>query len=145
MSSRCPACDGGDFQPAFTGSDRLYRTSSRQFQVVQCNRCGLMQLASPPPPAELGAYYPKNYWFTREETVAGKLGEIYRRLVLRDHVRFVQRALKESARPGPVLDVGCGGGLFLRLLRDRGYRVVGLDASTEAARVAWTSNQVPAI
>jgi SAM-dependent methyltransferase len=144
MSSQCPACDSAEFRLLFTASDRLYHTTSERFQVVECKQCRLMQLAPQPTPAELEQYYPKNYWFTPEGSAASRLEEIYRRFVLRDHVRFVERALRESGQTGPVLDVGCGGGLFLRLLRDRGFRVMGLDFSIDAARVAWTSNGVPA-
>src|SRR5262249_18434806 len=46
---------------------------------------------------------------------------------------------------GPLLDVGCGGGLFLRMLRQRGFRGIGLDFSLEAARVAWSQNGAPAV
>jgi SAM-dependent methyltransferase len=46
-----------------------------------------------------------------------------------------------------VLDVGCGGGLFLSMLRQRGvarnHRLGGLDFSVDAARVAWTHAGVP--
>jgi SAM-dependent methyltransferase len=65
--------------------------------------------------------------------------------VLRDHVRFVVRALAESGARGPVLDVGCGGGLFLRMLRDHGYFGIGLDSSAGAASVAWKQNGVPVL
>jgi len=57
----------------------------------------------------------------------------------------VRRALEESGESGPVLDVGCGGGLFLRILAERGIPVVGLDFSLDAAAVAWSSNRVPAV
>ena len=144
MSSRCPACEGAEFDLLFTASDRLYGSTNEQFRVVECKHCRLMQLAPQPTPTELEKYYPKNYWFTPEDSAAGRLEEIYRRFVLRDHIHFVERALKESGESGPVLDVGCGGGLFLRLLRDRGVRGMGLDSSVDAAHVAWTSNQVPA-
>ncbi len=143
-SSQCPACSGGEFQVLFTASDRLYHTTTERFQVVECKSCRLMQLAPQPTPNELAAYYPKNYWFTPEASAVSHLEEIYRRFVLRDHVRFVARALKESEETGPVLDVGCGGGLFLRLMQDRGVHVMGLDFSIDAANVAWTSNGVPA-
>ncbi len=80
-------------------------------------QCRLMQLALHLlTPAELERYYPGNYWFEPESSAASRLEEIYRRFVLRDHVRFVERALKECGESGPVLDVGCGGGLFLGLL-----------------------------
>ena len=64
--------------------------------------------------------------------------------MLTDHVRFVERALRECGENGPALDVGCGGGLFLRMLRERGFRAVGLDYSPDAARVAWSVNGAPA-
>ena len=70
----------------------------------------------------------------------------YRRFVLRDHLRFVERALDESEETGLVLDVGCGGGLFLQMLRERrNVRVAGLDFSLDAANVAWRRAGVPAI
>jgi SAM-dependent methyltransferase len=44
-----------------------------------------------------------------------------------------------------VLDVGCGGGLLLRLLKERGHRVVGFDFSESAASAAWRGQGVPAV
>jgi SAM-dependent methyltransferase len=44
-----------------------------------------------------------------------------------------------------VLDVGCGGGLFLRMMAERGYPVVGLDFALGAADSAWRVNAVPAV
>jgi SAM-dependent methyltransferase len=141
----CAACSCAETHVLFTASDRLYHTTSRQFQVVECAACGLVRLDPPPAADELGAYYPSNYWFAPDKSAAGSLEEAWRRLVLRDHVRFVSRALADSGARGPVLDVGCGGGLFLHLLRERGYHGIGLDSSADAARVAWTRNGVPAI
>ena len=60
-------------------------------------------------------------------------------------VRFVSRALAECGETGPVLDVGCGGGLFPRLLRERGFAAMGLDSSVEAAALAWHTNGVPVL
>ena len=102
-----------------------------------------MRLSPQPRPEELGAYYPHDYWYAPERNTASSLEEIYRRFVLLDHVRFVTRALKQSQEEGPVLDVGCGGGLFLRLLQERGHTVMGLDYSLDAASVAWARNRVP--
>ncbi len=66
--------------------------------------------------------------------------------MLGDHLRFVERALKESEEEGLVLDVGCGGGLFLQMLRERRkVRVAGLDFSLDAANVAWRRAKVPVI
>ena len=112
---------------------------------MECGNCGLIRLDPRPQPAELSTYYPRNYWFSPDAGAASRLEETYRRLVLRDHVNFVTRALIDSGEKGPIVDIGCGGGLFLRMLRERGYRGVGLDNSIDAARVAWKQNGVPVI
>ncbi len=141
----CTACGSRESRVRFATTDRLYRTTEKTFQIVECLGCGLLRLSPQPLPLELAAYYPRNYWFDPEESAASRMEERYRRLVLRDHVRFVARALRESGESGPVLDVGCGGGLFLGMLRESGYRVIGLDLSVQAAGLAWTRHRVPAI
>jgi len=41
--------------------------------------------------------------------------------------------------------VGCGGGLFLRMLHERGQPGMGIDNSQDAARTAWKQNQVTVV
>jgi SAM-dependent methyltransferase len=143
--SSCLVCGSAGFTPVFQGSDRLYHTTAKQFAVVRCGECGLLRLDPQPPPGELGQYYPDNYWFAPDQSAASRMEEAYRRLVLRDHVQFVSQALRSSTARGPLLDIGCGGGLFLGMMRERGFRVVGLDNSREAAGIAWRRQQVPAL
>jgi SAM-dependent methyltransferase len=146
--SDCLLCESQTAVPVFHASDRLYHTTNRQFTVVRCAGCGLMRLDPQPSPEELQAYYPPAYWFAPGGALAGRWEETYRRLVLGDHVRFVEQALGHTAMPKPatlLLDVGCGGGLFLRLVRERGFRGIGLDFSREAARTAWRQQGAPAL
>ena len=145
LGAGCTACGGQESRVLFPVTDRLYGTTRETFHIVECVACGLLRLSPQPSPDEFGAYYPKRYWFDPAENAASRMEERYRRLVLRDHVHFVERALRESGESGPVLDVGCGGGLFLGMLREQGYRVLGLDVSREAAGLAWRRHHVPAI
>jgi len=142
--SACVLCGSERFALLFQASDTLYGTTERRFAVVRCGECGLLRLDPQPSPQELRLYYPQDYWFAPDQGAASRLEEAYRRLVLRDHVRFVTQALA-GAPPGPLLDVGCGGGLFLGMMRRRGFRVVGLDFSSQAAAIAWRRQQVPAV
>ena len=143
--SACRVCGCEQWAQLFTARDRLYHTTAQEFAVVRCQECGLARLDPQPAGEELRRYYPENYWFAPDESAASRLEETYRRLVLRDHVRFVAHALGGGRARGPLLDVGCGGGLFLGMMRERGYRVVGLDVSREAAAVAWKRQQAPAV
>jgi SAM-dependent methyltransferase len=143
--SACLICGSARSATVLTASDRLYATTSRRFQVIECGECGLLRLDPQPPPQELARYYPDNYWFAPDRSAAGRFEEIYRRLVLRDHVRFAARAIRGSGARGPLLDAGCGGGLFLGMMRERGFRVIGLDSSREAAAIAWLRQRAPSV
>jgi SAM-dependent methyltransferase len=130
----------------FSGSDRLYRTTDKVFLIVECGNCRLIRLYPQPSPIELRDYYPPGYWFVPQSSAADTLEQAYRKFVLRDHLRFVERALRESEETGLVLDVGCGGGLFLQMLAERrDVKTVGLDFSLDAANVAWRRAGVPAV
>jgi SAM-dependent methyltransferase len=143
--SACLLCGSDRLSPLFKGSDRLFGTTAREFAVVRCGQCGLVRLDPRPGPDELRKYYPAGYWFAPDATAAGRLEEAYRRIVLRDHVRFTEEALAHSRARGPLVDIGAGGGLFLGMMRERGFRVVAFDFSQEAAAIAWRRQQAPAV
>lgn len=143
--SACLLCGSENATALFPATDRLHRTTPRSFTILKCGQCGLMRLDPQPDPAESRLYHPENYWFAPDPSTAGNLEETYRRLVLRDHARFVERALGDPGARGPLLDVGCGGGLLLGMMRERGFRVVGLDNSAAAAAIAWSRQRVPAV
>jgi len=162
----CPACSGSEIRVLFSATDRLYGTTDKIFRIVECGDCRLIRLDPQPTPTELRDYYPPGYWFIPESSAADRLEQRYRRFVLRDHLHFVERALRESQAQraqrmrsgstrgapqaledqGLVLDVGCGGGLFLQMLSERrNVRVAGLDFSLDAASMAWRRAGVPAV
>jgi 2-polyprenyl-3-methyl-5-hydroxy-6-metoxy-1,4-benzoquinol methylase len=140
----CPACGSMEFHTLFSATDRLYETTEKEFEIIECKRCRLIRLFPQPSPSELTHYYPEDYWYA-PAAESDRLEEMYRRFVLRDHLNFVTRAIEKSGETGVVLDVGCGGGLFLKMLMERGLRVVGLDFSLDAAALAWQVNRAPAV
>lgn len=142
---RCPACEAASVRTLCHGTDRLFATTEKTFLVVECTQCGLIRLYPRPRPEEIHRYYPENYWYDPKQDAADQLAETWRRLVLRDHLRFVRGALERAPAHLPLLDVGCGGGLFLRELSLPQNRIVGLDFSLAAASVAWGSKGVPAV
>jgi len=82
------------------GSDKLYATTNESFLVVECAGCKLVRLFPRPTPEQLRSYYPDNYWFDGGADTADRLADAWRRLVLRDHVRFVLRALEAAGGEG---------------------------------------------
>lgn len=136
---RCPEC-GGAGRRRFAVHDRLFRTTSRGFEIAACTACGLQFLWPQPSPEELPGFYPAGYWVgpSDRRPAAGRLGgwlERYRRAVLVDHVRFVRELVERQRATGEwrgLLDVGCGDGSFLEALGAR--PALGLDWSVAAVR-----------
>lgn len=132
----CPLCGAADPRPRFRCSDRLFRTTDKPFNVVECGACGVLYLSPRPSREELTRYYPTGYWWSggQEGGVARRLEGLYRRTVLRDHVAFVTRVLARP--PARLLDVGCGSGDLLASMRERGYLCTGMDNSFAALAAA---------
>jgi len=141
----CPGCGDPGVRTLFRARDRLFRTTDKHFLVVECKNCRLIRLEPRPSLQELARYYPDEYWYAPQADAASQLEEAYRRFVLRDHVNFVMRAVQESGEKGLLVDVGCGGGLLLRMLRARGLPVLGLETSLPAATSAWKRNGVAVV
>jgi ubiquinone/menaquinone biosynthesis C-methylase UbiE len=135
----CCVCDSGDATVAGIGEDFEYRTSNDVFAAMQCNRCGLVYLNPRPDVSEFDRIYPPTYHaFDFSEEKFGFVHKVRSRLEANRLLTFC-KGLDDDTK---ILDVGCGDGFHLRLLRDFGnknWTLEGLDASEKAAEVARNS------
>lgn len=134
---RCPLCGGAGVAEA-SGIDFEYATTDVTFAFKRCEPCDLLFLDPRPRPDALHVIYPPDYYsFTGEDEPRGLVGffrNLWERRKVRDYTRWLA--------PGPrrILDVGCGTGRLLSLLRDVGeptwaYCGIELDErAVEAAR-----------
>jgi 2-polyprenyl-3-methyl-5-hydroxy-6-metoxy-1,4-benzoquinol methylase len=141
-SMSCPVCLNPVTAHALTGSDLLFESTSKTFTLDSCPSCRCLFMNPMPGTEEIAGFYPTQYWWNSARPGALKtLESIYRKLALRDHVSFIMRAA--GNRTGlDILDVGCGSGTLLGLLKQRGFRPTGVDFSAEAVQVAETENGV---
>lgn len=138
----CCICGAEDCVPIGIGEDFEYRTSPDTFIAMRCRQCGLVYLDPRPTPTELPRIYPPNYHAF--DFSAERFGFVYRVRRALEGRRALQwcRGLPEDAR---ILDVGCGDGFHLRLLRDfgrPGWVIEGVDASVRAVDAARHANLV---
>ncbi len=141
----CPVCLNAATAPALRGTDLLFETTSKTFTLDSCSVCRCLFLNPMPGEEEIAGFYPNQYWWSGARSgLLKKLEAVYRRRALRGHVSFISKAA--ANRTGlDLLDVGCGSASLLGLMKQRGFRVMGVDFSSEAAAVAKTENGVHVI
>jgi len=125
----CPACSSPDLRVLFDAHDRLHRTTTDRYRIVECAQCRLIRLdPSPKTPPILD--HPSR-WPTGD-SAADRFERAYRRFLFTDHTGFILRALDAAGEGGPVLDLSPEGGLLRATLVKHGLPVIGLDHSEEA-------------
>lgn len=132
----CPACAGRRVRPAPELGPRL--RLRRADTLVRCRRCRLAWLVDPGPQEEYEGDYLEPY--RRAGSMQGDVDALPEHLERRlDRMRTFN-----GGRPGRLLEVGCGFGLFLAAARDAGWDVRAVDVSrgrprTSPTGTGWTS------
>ncbi len=130
---RCALCDTDNAQHLVT---------KNALNVVQCRQCGLVYV-NPRPPFDVltDLYADDNYCEGQVHAAADakRLRQSAQRLQLIE--RYYFHARRERGR---LLDVGCSTGVFLRVARDAGWNVSGIDVSRGAIEYARQAHQLDA-
>ena len=124
----CNLCNISEAEVLFEGVDRLHGFEG-EFRYVKCPKCGLIYMCPQIIFEELGVYYPQDYQphNAKGNTNSKKSAKL----------PFREDILKVISADSKVLDVGCGNGEFLALLRDRtNCKAYGLDLSENAVKTA---------
>lgn len=145
-------------EPLYEGlHDRFFGVPG-DWNFSRCVRCGLVWLNPMPVPADIGKAY--EHYFTHHEagsttpsrtrpplreryltaadTLAGQVVDFCTEIspaIYRDHIQRRQMYF-EDIRPGRLLEVGCGDGRYLSILRGLGWNAEGQEVDPEAVKSA---------
>lgn len=108
--------------------------TGENFAVRRCRNCGLA--FTMPMPADLDRYYPQSY-----RQYSGLAMSVLHSL----YVRRVHRWLSAFSRPGSALEVGCGNGWMLGVIKARGWKATGTERDAETATQAAAASGVPVV
>lgn len=121
----CPVCEYPDAVIQYELGDRFFRTTPDRFVLFLCESCGLT-FQDARIQARLSEFYPDAYW-SKPTGGWSRLETGYRDWILRhDHLEFLQKVVP-NPKNCSLLDIGCGGGLFVKLVRSLGCQALGLD------------------
>ena len=123
--SKCPACQAEETEVVWPAP------RPQPFHLERCRRCQLVFTVPRLNPDEMLAYYDDRYYGKNNV----RFGPVFERLVGWCRRRRADKICQFVPR-GRVLDVGCGRGHILANLRDRGWKVQGVELNEPAVRHA---------
>lgn len=126
----CNLC-GSDQKTPICATDRRWK----KLATVACTDCGLMRTDPMPTDAELELYYRNDYRLDYQ--LAGDRPPKFH--IVRSNREACSRAARLAGvlKPGArVLDLGCGTGEFLKVAREKGCEVVGIEPGESYAKFA---------
>jgi SAM-dependent methyltransferase len=103
------------------------------FDIIHCLSCGFRHVLPLPEPAELEEAYREAYYADEKPTFLTHAGEdqAWAELAQADRLEIFEKILGPRRRR--LLDIGCGPGFFLKTAKARGWRVLGVEPSRQAA------------
>lgn len=137
VSVRCCVCDGDEATLVGTGYDYEYRTCDNLFEAYQCDECGSVYLNPRPDVSEFERIYPSEY---HSLEFTGEAFSFVHRVRSRLEAKRLLEYCKGAPQGARILDVGCGDGFHLELLRrygDDSWVLEGVDVDRRAVEAAW--------
>jgi 2-polyprenyl-3-methyl-5-hydroxy-6-metoxy-1,4-benzoquinol methylase len=125
----CNLCGSDEYKLLFKGRDRMISVDA-EYNVVECQKCGLIFLNPQPEEEELSPHYSSEY----EPYIQNFFLKFITNIIAKIDARIFKRYLLSNAK---VLEIGCSSGEYLSALRDEtGWEVTGIDISDYALSFA---------
>lgn len=137
---KCNICGKDDSKHLFTVEDKQ-SGSFKKFSIVKCKNCSLVYISPRPKKHEIGRFYLEKY-FSPTAYSGTELEQMLWYFLLKLFSRSSRIAflyiisLLKNKSSSKVLDVGCGYGELLKLLKEDGWKSYGVDTSSTAAKKA---------
>ena len=106
---------------------------SNRLSFQRCSKCGHLYLNPRPAPADLGVIYPSTYYAFSENQSGNPIVGYFRKFWEARKVASFRKTIGSGRKK--ILDVGCGEGRFLSILKEFGssdWELVGMDLDRKA-------------
>jgi SAM-dependent methyltransferase len=130
----CDLCKADNIKLLFVAKERDWRTGEI-FNIVRCNKCGLVYVNPRPEKNEIKKYYPPEGWPRAKEKIDFETATINNQ-PWREVMKLRTAHLLKYIKNGRILDIGCGDGFFLKYLKERGWKAYGVEPGEVASRYA---------
>lgn len=120
-SVTCPLCHAKRIKRLFP-----VRTTSSDFYIVQCTRCGLAQTSPLPTDDDLNRHDTSLYYGTTSNKFLPIIQKVREKL-MNMRVQYYLSLIPRSDKRPKILDVGCAEGRLLKAFSDSGCECFGIE------------------
>jgi 2-polyprenyl-3-methyl-5-hydroxy-6-metoxy-1,4-benzoquinol methylase len=129
----CPICSHEHFNEYLTVKD--HSISKQNFNIVSCKSCGFRFTNPIPDENEIGAYYQSEDYVSHSDSTKGIVNKLYH-FVRNRSLKSKLKIINGHAKKGTVLDIGCGTGYFLKICKEDGWHIDGMEPDQGARMLA---------
>jgi len=143
--NKCNLCGNKDLKFLFDGYDKMYNLKG-EYPVFQCMRCNLIFVNPQPNSKELAKHYPKeDYYSLEKNSNKSELKNLLQRVYYSNRKKLLKILLlplkgfinsTKIIPGGKFLDVGCGSGDFLALMKSFNMDCYGVEPGRYDKEVA---------
>ncbi len=133
----CPVCKNNQIEEIFSAKD--YTVSGESFSIVKCKSCAVLFTQNVAEQNEIGRYYASENYISHSDTQVGLVNQLYhsiRKKTLQNKKNLIKNETGKSH--GNLLDIGCGTGAFLNIIKTNGWTTTGLEPDETARAKAKT-------
>lgn len=133
LLQKCPICNSEYFTPWLVSNDHFL--TGEEFVIVCCKHCGFLFTNPRPTAQDSKRYYQSKDYISHSNASVGsfeKLYQLVRKFTVRKKVNLIKRYVSE----GQILDIGCGTGTFLNVIRNSGFSATGIEPNESAREYA---------
>jgi len=140
----CPVCDSTNIDLHLQTND--FFLSSEPFSLFRCLSCGFVFTQDHPDEKEISNYYASEDYLSHNDSARGLTSILFR--FSRKIMLGRKRKITEKAAgliKGRLLDIGCGTGHFLNVMKKAEWEVKGIEINDKAREYAVSSFGVEVI
>jgi len=114
-SAVCDLCGANESKLLYSMPDLRFKSYAREYSVVECKQCGHRFLSPRPTIDSITLVYPEDYYAKRGPAEPRQQKRYYKQLSYLPRIK------------GRILDVGCAGGGWLKIVQENGWDCYGVD------------------